>query len=211
MPTTLNNASSTLFCSDLVIRAGRRELLSRFNWGHEPGHIAWLFGSNGSGKSSLLRVFAGLRKPTSGVVEWRSHRFDGIVYHSPALQVPPEVRVGAFVEFAERISNQAAPANLLASLYPENVGGDDRFKTLSTGEAKRLMLWAILRRGNCALVLDEPYEHLSRDAKTTLSALLRWYAKEFVVIVATNQDVPLEVGDAVLTFEGSEVEVDHVV
>jgi ABC-type transport system involved in cytochrome c biogenesis ATPase subunit len=201
----------TLICSDLVIRTGRRELLSRFSWRHSPGGIAWLFGSNGSGKSSLLRVLAGLAKPTSGNVAWQDAEGHRVAYHAPSMHVPPEIRIRDFVTLTESLTKSSAPPSLIDSLFPSTIDGDDAFRTLSTGEAKRLMLWAMLRGGRGRFVLDEPYEHLSRDAKETLSALLRWVAARSNVVVATNQDVPVYSADVMLTFEGSVIEVQNVV
>jgi ABC-type Mn2+/Zn2+ transport system ATPase subunit len=67
----------------------------------------------------------------------------------------------------------------------------DRLLTeVSTGEAKRILLHALLTRATEVTVLDEPYEHLSSAAKQALTHVLLERARNSIVVVATNQDIP---------------------
>jgi ATPase subunit of ABC transporter with duplicated ATPase domains len=109
----------------------------------------------------------------------------------------------AFVESAAPGTENAH----LEILRPRLINDDSRFRTLSTGEAKRILLWSMLRQKAGPLILDEPYEHLSREGKTALSALLHSWAQHSVVVVATNQDVPMRPGDTQLTLNGTRLEV----
>ena len=188
------------------IRAGRRRVLvSEFNWQHDAGAIAWLTGENGTGKSSLLRVLAGCRRPTSGTVTWRDNS-KRIGYYTPAMQVATDLRVRDWVYLIESCSTVMEPSDAVAQLCPR-VSGYRRFRELSTGEAKRFLLWALLRPMRGPLILDEPYEHLSREAKAALIEVLRLIAVTDVVVVATNQDVPLTPGEQLLSLDGSEIRI----
>jgi ATPase subunit of ABC transporter with duplicated ATPase domains len=217
-------STAALSCDDVSVRAGRREVVSRFTWRHRAGGIAWLFGSNGSGKSSLLRVLAGFERPATGHVRWASS--ERIHFLTPAMSAPPDVRVCDFVELARALA-RGTDSDELRSLLPKLADDTHRFGTLSTGEAKRLLLWSILRSegppgsrssssakapspDSWPLVLDEPYEHLSRDAKAVLTVLLQRWAEHSVVVIATNQDVPMRSQDALLTLEGTRLEVGSV-
>ena len=199
-----NNICLTV--TGISIRRAGRQLVEPFTWSYCAGGVAWLFGSNGSGKSSLLRVLAGLGKPSRGTVNW-SHNGDRLLYHAPNQHVPADVCISDFITFASSVCSNAAPDQLVDQLFPSTVESHRRFKTLSTGEAKRLMLWGMLRQGDGPLVLDEPYEHLSRDVKPALTELLHWIASRTPVIVATNQDIKYGPRDSVLTLDGSIVEV----
>ncbi|MFC6490987.1 ATP-binding cassette domain-containing protein, partial [Nitratireductor sp. GCM10026969] len=57
-----------LAAHDLTWRAGRRTIVDRVSLEVEPGEFLGLVGPNGSGKTSLLAMLAGLRPPTSGTV-----------------------------------------------------------------------------------------------------------------------------------------------
>lgn len=193
-----------LTCSDLSIRAGRRIVVDRFSWTHQLGGIAWLVGTNGSGKSSLLRVFAGWQQPARGSVRWSGLRAR-IGYYAPAMSAPSHLRIAEFLRFVGGFE-VSDTSDELAPLRPE-VDTSLRFKHLSTGEAKRLLLWSQLRHVTGPLVLDEPYEHLSREAKAALSVWLQRFSEQSLVVVATNQDVPVRPQDTVLTLDRAAVEV----
>ena len=207
MQTAVMSSSLRLNVADLEIRRGRRPLIEPFTWEYRTGGIAWVFGTNGSGKSTLLRVFAGLAKPTGGGAYWSDNPGGKLLYHAPHQHVPDDVRVSDFVTFISGVGAGIVPHDLIDPLFPSNLEQGRAFKTLSTGETKRLMLWGMLRQGEGPLMLDEPYEHLSRDVKPVLTEILRWIADRAPVIVATNQDIEIRSQDSVLTLDGSIVEV----
>lgn len=194
-------------CTQLCITAGRRRLVSDFTWSCTPGGVAWLIGSNGSGKSSLLRVLAGWRASSSGEVRWEGLSGHRIRYLAPAMTGPPDLRVCDFVRFVRAGAHESAEHPLIAALFPRTADLSRSFGSLSSGEAKRLLLWALLREGAGPLVLDEPYEYLSREAKEALTVLLHQCARRSVVVVATNQEVTEQPNDAVLLLEGDRIEV----
>ena len=206
MPNVVNT-TRRVACSGLHIRTDR-SLLADFSWQHAPGGIAWLLGSNGSGKSSLLRVLAGWQAPTEGTVTWAGAPAGRRYYFNPAMSAGADLRVADFMALMHTLAPPFQDEDL-AALYPESVGPNRRFGQLSTGEAKRILLWALLRPAPGPLLLDEPYEHLSRDAKDALTRLLRARAADDVVIIATNQDVPEHATDTLLTFDGDRIEVRH--
>ncbi len=206
MQGVVKQAESFIICEHIAIRAGKRSVLAEFTWRHCAGGIAWLIGTNGSGKSSLLRVLAGWQRPASGHVAWGHVRNGALRYFNPAMSGTADLRVRDFTAFVEALPNEHLDLRA-AALFPITTA--KRFGELSTGEAKRVLLWALLRDARAALVLDEPYEHLSRDAKASLTELLRNRATNNVVIVATNQEVPERETDTVLTFDGDRIEVTH--
>jgi ABC-type multidrug transport system ATPase subunit len=186
------------------LRRGRETLLTDFSWSHEQGTVAWLVGENGAGKSSLLRVLAGRLRPTTGQVRLLplGNERPRTVYYHPGMRLPPDATVADW---------QRLVAGLLGTergddggpLMPPWASGDKRLPKLSTGEAKRLLLDALLRQHAGFIFLDEPYEHLSEPARQTLTDLLLKRARDSVVIVATNQALPREAsGHPVVVLDG---------
>ena len=191
---------------DVEIRAGRgRLLVSTFSWRHQAGSVAWIMGENGTGKSSLLRVLAGCSRPSSGGIRWQNH-VTPIRYYAPLMSAPDDLAVGDWLELIASLQTDIGICDDVERIRPE-ASPRRRFKHLSTGEAKRLLLWALLRPLNGALILDEPYEHLSPDAKAILTSVLRTIAAGSVVIVATNQEIVRAADEPLLVLDGSEVRV----
>lgn len=105
----------------------------------------------------------------------------------------------AFAQLADKLVPAPRP------LLPNRDLRGTRCGSLSTGEEKRLLLGSILARGRDFLLLDEPYEHLSREARCELGHELARLARQSVVVIATNQDLPEGVDGPVLRLSGKEV------
>jgi ABC-type transport system involved in cytochrome c biogenesis ATPase subunit len=191
----------------LEIRRGRGVLVSPFSWTHQEGSIAWLVGENGTGKSSLLRVLAGRQLPHGGRVRWQGVGAP-LRYYSPTMSAPSDMRVKDWVDFVCSVRIADREAESIEALRPRTANPRRRFGVLSTGEAKRLLLWGLLRPLEGPLILDEPYEHLSREAKHALTAGLRGIARDTVVVVATNQEIRLQGNEKLLTLDATEIQLE---
>jgi len=171
----------TLALNELTVRRGPNPVVDGLSLVVEPGAPFWVTGPNGAGKSSLLRVAAGLDTPVAGTV---TRRLDGdpFRYFHSEMRLPGWSAVGAWDRLVADLDPRAGPPT---ALRPELAPGR-WVRRLSTGERKRLLLDALVRVTG-SLLLDEPYEHLSPDAKDALSALLRERAATHVVVVVSNQ------------------------
>lgn len=173
-----------LLRSVAIERAGRT-LLRGLDWTLRPGRVHWIIGENGLGKSSLLRTLAGRLAPAAGSIEMR-----GVagtirpVWWGAHMRSPHGVTVRAWDALCAALV-PAAPAD--EGLRPAGIRPAQSLERLSTGEAKRLMLDAVLRKPSELVLLDEPFEHLSPPAKRRLRQALTDRAQRDVVVVATNQ------------------------
>ena len=168
---------------DLEVRRGGGLVVGGLGGELSPGAPFWVIGPNGAGKSSLLRVLALLDPPAAGSVRWDVPGGRPLYFHSET-RLPPSSTVAAWERLVRRLLPSGS-AIRRTPLWPD-VPGRRPVGRLSTGEAKRLLLDAVFRTPG-ALVLDEPYEHLSPDAKGALTTLILQRAERGVVVVATNQ------------------------
>jgi ABC-type transport system involved in cytochrome c biogenesis ATPase subunit len=192
---------------DVTIRRGQETIIEGLTWDHEPGTIAWLNGPNGAGKSSLMRVLALIDRPHAGAV---THQIDGgmagrehVASYTPAMSLPPEPKAAWFAALTRKLVDRPLP------LEPDRALGRKPCRALSTGEEKRLLLGPIVARARPFVFLDEPYEHLSREARDELTAHLVELARTSVVVVATNQPIPAHASGPTIML--SMQEAPHVV
>jgi ABC-type multidrug transport system ATPase subunit len=175
---------AVLRLTDLTVRRGASTVCRGLDVEIRPGSIFWVVGPNGAGKSSLLRVMAGIDRPHAGVVTRWAAPEEPFLYFQSEMSLPPWATVGDWYRLVHRLLPARGVA-VRTPLWPEVPQGR-RIGRLSTGERKRLLLDALFRRPG-SLLLDEPFEHLSPDAKAALTRLLTARVRTSVVVVATNQ------------------------
>ena len=169
--------------------------------------IVAILGPNASGKSTLLRLLAGLIKPLSGRVEvdgveasdldlrTRAQRI-ALVHQESELLFP--LRVWEYVlqgryPYGKRLRFESDEDCLLAANALAQVGADelrDRWMDqLSGGEKQRVILARALSQQPSLLLLDEPTQHLDIGGKVELLRRLRRLADEnrYTVIVVTHE------------------------
>jgi iron complex transport system ATP-binding protein len=169
--------------------------------------IVAILGPNASGKSTLLKLLAGVLKPLSGRIEVdgqevaeldmrvRAQRI-ALVQQESELLFP--LRVWEYVlqgryPYGRRLRFESAEDCLLAGNALSQVGADelrDRWMDrLSGGEKQRVILARALSQQPALLLLDEPTQHLDIGGKVELLRRLRHLADEnrYAVIVVTHE------------------------
>jgi iron complex transport system ATP-binding protein len=166
-----------------------------------------ILGPNASGKSTLLKLLAGLLKPLSGRIEidgeevgamdlrTRAQRI-ALVAQESELLFP--LRVWEYVlqgryPYGRRLRFETAEDCLMAGNALAQVGADalrDRWMDqLSGGEKQRVILARAMAQQPSLLLLDEPTQHLDIGGKVELLRRLRKLADEnrYTVIVVTHE------------------------
>lgn len=165
-------------------RGGRR-LFAGLDLMLAAGDAALVTGANGTGKSSLLRLIAGLLDPAEGTVERQP---PALV--DAALALDPEQRLAAALGWWAAASGGDVTAALADwALAPL---ADVPVRLLSTGQRQRARLARAALSGRALWLLDEPANGLDAAAAALLDAqVARHRATGGAVVVATHVPVAL--------------------
>jgi ABC transport system ATP-binding/permease protein len=161
-----------LNCENVTKTYGARPLFRGLTFTVFEGDRVGLVGPNAAGKSTLLKILAGLETPDSGSCTRRKNLRVGYVPQHPVFEA------GQTVEEIIGPSSQAAEMLAKAGFADPTVGAD----TLSGGWRARLAIASALARDPDILLLDEPTNHLDLDSVLWLESTLSGGSTAFVVV-----------------------------
>lgn len=165
-----------LEASDLVVHYGRAEALRGVSLEVGRGTVVALIGTNGSGKTTMLRTICGLKKPTSGKIFFEGKRIDGIpafeavklgIAHIPegrmvfdTMSVFDNLRIGAYLrkdrrQISRDIERLCEHFPVLKQRRSQAAG------RLSGGEQQMVAIARALMANPKFLLMDEPSMGLS--------------------------------------------------
>ena len=201
--TTASPPLPSLRLVDVACRRGDRMLFSGLNETVAHGELLWLRGGNGRGKTSLLRLVAGLAAPERGQILWgdaptrRSERFASeLVYIAHANALKDDLTAAESLAFLARVHGRdASPAAIRVALVRLGLAGRERTPTrsLSQGLRRRVALARLALETAPALwVLDEPFDALDVAGTATLHALLAAHRARGGSVLLTSHHLHLD-------------------
>ncbi|MBX6384101.1 MAG: TOBE-like domain-containing protein [Microbispora sp.] len=184
------------------------------------GSLTALLGPSGGGKSTLLRVIAGLERPDTGTVRISGvdatrlspqRRNVGFVFQHYAafkhLTVFRNVAFGLEIRKRPKAEIRKRVMELLELVHLEKLA--DRYPSqLSGGQRQRMALARALAVEPQVLLLDEPFGALDAQVRKELRAWLRRLHDEVhvtTVFVTHDQEEAIEVADTIVVLAGGEV------
>ena len=190
----------------VTVRFGPNLVLDHASMSVEAGTLVALVGANGSGKSTVLRLVAGLLETETGEIlldgddmttllpEERAAA--GLSFVSGARPIFPELTVFENLRVASYRTHRTSPAfrqatDALLSLVPTLADRREALAgVLSGGEQRLLSVLQTLYRKPHVLLADELTLGLDVDSRHAVMDLLRVLAKEGVAVVCVDHDLP---------------------
>ena len=171
-----------LSAEHISINFGSRQLLEDVNFYLNEGDKTGIIGINGTGKSTFLKVLAGVTEPDGGRISRNPNVQVSYLPQNPVMDDDATVLEQVFLHFpAEfRALNEYEAKTMLNKLglpdFEQKVG------TLSGGQRKRVALAAALIHPADVLVLDEPTNHLDAEMTAWLEDWLRRFKGGLVMV-----------------------------
>ena len=164
---------------------GERKLFSNASFFLEEGEKAGIIGINGTGKSTLLKIIAGLEEPDEGRVIMANHCMVRFLPQNPRFGEKETVLEAVLRGNTKEENESTIVADAKAMLTRLGVTDfDEPCGQLSGGQRKRLALVSVLLSPAEILVLDEPTNHLDNDMSAWLESTLK--KRKGAVIMVTH-------------------------
>lgn len=204
----------SLNVQNLYKQFGTKQILNGVDFEVKPHDIHAIVGVSGSGKSTILRIIAGLESTDSGDVKWNHRSLIPIPAHkrrvtmlSQTALLFPHLTVGENVTLVtrERSRKQAEHWLRVVQLGDRY---DAEIHELSGGEQQRVSLARALAAEPELLLLDEPFTNLDPKLKLDLQRFIRDLVKELnltAVLVTHDREEAMLMADQVTLIEGGKV------
>ena len=172
---------------------GERKLFDNTGFYLQEGEKAGIIGINGTGKSTLLKMIAGLEEPDEGRIVRANHVVISYLAQNPEFE-PGETVIEAIIKVTkeslvqkkgtlspeEEVTLIAEAKAMLTKLGVTDF--EQKCGELSGGQKKRLALVAVLLAPADLLVLDEPTNHLDNEMSDWLEEMLKKIKSAIVMI-----------------------------
>jgi len=202
--------AADLVAEDLACRRGERLVFADLSFRLPPGGALVLRGANGSGKTSLLRLLAGLIAPAAGRLTWGETPIDDdpaghrtrlhYVGHQDGVKpglTPRETLVFWAALRGCGIRCRASMLDAALAAFALEPVADWPCRWLSAGQRRRLALARLSVTPAALWLLDEPFTALDHDNQNRLErAIAAHRAEGGRVVLATH--LPIEIGAAVV-------------
>ncbi|MBQ0062437.1 MAG: ABC transporter ATP-binding protein [Prevotella sp.] len=193
--------NATITLRDVSIGYGNNVIASHLDAHLYASELVCLIGSNGVGKSTLLRTIAGFQPPLSSALDVRKEDIGIVLTEKPdvrQLSVKDIIGLGrsAFTDFFGTLKDDdVAVINRAMEMTNISHLSNRNFAHLSDGEKQKVMIAKTLAQMTPIILLDEPTAFLDYPSKIELLSLLKHLAhEEGKSILFSTHDVELALG-----------------
>ena len=171
-----------LSAEGISINFGMKQLLQDVNFYLNENDKVGIIGINGTGKSTFLKVLAGVVSPDSGRISRNPNVQVSFLSQNPQMDDEATVLEQVFLHFSPefREVNEYEAKSMLTKLGFTDLS--QKVGTLSGGQRKRIALVAALIQPADVLILDEPTNHLDSQMVAWLEDWLRRFRGGLVMV-----------------------------
>lgn len=189
----------TIHLKNVTVNFDDRFELSEINWTIEPNQHWVITGTNGSGKSALAAVLAGVGDIEAGSISGLPKKVGLVSFEAQAELIAKELKkddadimdvIAIGTPVHEMIFGHCADPLLAAQLVEKfGIAGllDRAFRKLSTGETRKVMLIRALSSKPDLLILDEPFDGLDANTLTMLQEHLASIVDTVPMVMVLNR------------------------
>lgn len=219
--TPMDYGKTAVTVSDVSKKFGDSMVLDNINFTVDEGEIVVLLGASGSGKTTILRIIAGLETQDSGLIILHGknvsslpcrERGTGVIFQSYALF--PKMTVEQNIGYGLRLRKEKrSKVNERVNELIELVHLEEHRKKypsqLSGGQQQRVAIARALAYGPEVLLFDEPFGALDAQIRTRLRHEIRALLKQIKVpsiFITHDQEEALELGDRIAVLNAGRLE-----
>jgi len=202
----MTDATAGLHIKSISCTRGYRDLFTDLDFQLCPGQVLRVEGKNGSGKTSLLRIMAGLAQPLEGEVRWQGRKIhhvesdylENLLFLGHRAAIKYELTPLENLCMAKSLHGSKTENGIEEALYQVGLFGfeDIPCGQLSAGQKRRVALAQLfLTRAKC-WILDEPYTSLDVTAVAMLENLFDLHINSGgMLVITSHQPVTLQAGE----------------
>ena len=191
-----------LQAENISLTYGEESIFTKINVDGKAGEIIALFATSGAGKSSLLRILAGIQNPTTGSVHIGSvllselNRESGATLRRKMVSFLPQGEGGFHnISLSDHLGDLGVSLNQQFEMRLQSP-----LSRFSGGERARLELLKLLAQQRPILILDEPTSQLDDKRSAELIGLIIESAKNGTLVIAsTREETLLGLANRVIT------------
>lgn len=180
------NGAAHLHAQDLACRRGGRLLFAHLHMAVAPGQAVWVRGPNGQGKTSLLRMLAGLSQAAEGQIE----RPAPLAYIGHQHGLKDDLTAMEALSFLLRLHDQPFDDQTCMTALTLMGVAKQRLtpvRALSQGQKRRVALARLCLSAHRRLwILDEPFDALDDQGIATLNSLLQDHRQTGGSVILTS-------------------------
>lgn len=186
----------SLTLDNCAITRGGRTLLSDLSLSLGPKDLIWITGDNGIGKSSILRLAAGVLRPERGHVSYTKN--DEAVHPSDLVALlAHDAGLHSALKISEELDFWSAGSSEVDTITDKLSLTDllsQSIKTLSAGQKRRVAIARLIASNKPVWLLDEPLSALDAEGRDTLLTHVKRHTEAGGAAIIATHHVPDDLG-----------------